>query len=467
MSLSHPQRRRGRSRDPEPPVVPGSTGADALDGLRRALTDLDARAFATCFSAGGWVRMPHPDGDLVLRGPGEIEDAGRALRASLTEFSWTPSQRFVAAGQVVEEAMARVRTAPGAGPWGPGDEARVSMRVVVAFDPAGGIGSLTLWVDWAALLDPDGVQTARGAASALVAQARARDDRGLRVIESDPWQAALPAPPPPEPEQHRPPSTRPPAAVRWWKRHRATLAGSVMALAAAGVIGWVGVSVLKPIADARINAAKVVPGATAGTSVLGAEEGTGTSGGTGTDGGTDTDGGTGGTGTGGTGTGGTGTGGRAGTDADPTAEVTVTASEAPVIKKRSKARPKVQEGTLVPFQADVLFESGSPRLSADGKAQLDALAQRVKDEKRRGNIQINGYTDIDGTEAFNLDLSFDRANTVAKYLRPALTGLPVSLNPQGFGETSQLPDTDSETDAGKAKNRRVNIILPTDKTRSD
>jgi len=430
MSISQNQRRRGRSGGSGVPAgrekaSGSSSDTDALAGLRQAVADLDPGAFARHFSEDGWVRVPRPEGDVVLRGPKEIEQLGHELRQLLIDLTWTPSQRFVAAGQVVEEAVAWARTAPGAGLWGPaGDdpdgepgEIRVPMRVVAALDPAGGIGSLTLWIDWAALHDPLGVDSARGAASALVAQARARDARGLRVIESEPGTAPLPVPVMPVPVPRAPGPTRPPAAALWWKQHRATLGGSVMALAAAAVIGWVAVSALRPILDGTSASG---PTPTAGPSVLA----------------------------------------KAGTN--PTAPASTTLpgkNEVPKITKPQRSTvPEVQPGEPVELQSALLFQTNSFKLTDYAQNRLQGIADRIRDEKMTGNIQVNGYTDDRGSEASNKTLSENRAEAVATALAPKLLGLPVKLSVQGFGETAA--DYDNRTTAGRKMNRKVVIVLP-------
>lgn len=423
--MSRNLRRRSRSGSGVAAGRESTSGPDALAGLREAVAELDPGAFARCFCAHGWVRVPRPEGDIVLRGPPEIEQLGHELRRQLIDLTWTPSQRFVAAGQVVEEAVARVRKAPGAdaetgvpsgGESAPGGQMRLPMRVVAALDPAGGIGSLTLWVDWAAMRDPLGVASASGAASALVAQARARDSRGLRVIESEP-ETALPIPA----QANDPPAAdppRPPGTLLWWKRHQATFAGSVMAVAAAVVIGWVAVSALRPIMDddpSRNPAGASAPEAGAdpkdGAWSTTAPEGT-----------------------------------------------AVSTSDLPVItKEEHRGRPPtVQAGKKYTLKADLLFATGSTELTDNARSELQEMADIIRTERVSGSIQVNGYTDDVGTAQDNLQLSRDRSQAVAEGLKNELSGVPLELRPQGFGEPED-PDTSK---AGRKQNRKVVIVLP-------
>ena len=428
MSLSQNQRRRGRFRDP---VSGAGSDAlppepidddDALAALRQAVADLDPRAFAACFAPLGSLRVPRPEGDVERHGRIEIERLGHELRAQLSELSWMPSRRFVSAGQVIEEAVAQAQTRSGFGAFG---EIRLPMRAVAAVDTAGEISSLTLWVDWAALDDPHGVDTARGAASALVAQARARDDRGLRVIQAGPESNPAAAVPVVVPAQRTTTSTRPPGRVLWWRRHRGTLAGSLMAVAAAAVIGWVSLGVLKPITDARARTPKVQP--VPATTNIPAVKTVRTP------------------------------------AAPPTPKPHRTATPGPsqipaITRPEPKAKPKVQAGKQITLTSAVLFQSNSFELTPSAQARLQDVADHVRRDRMRGNIQVNGYTDAIGSTASNVVLSQLRAIAVADALAPKLTGLPVQLSTQGFGESE--PTRSNLTAEGRQANRRVIIVLP-------
>lgn len=77
--------------------------------------------------------------------------------------------------------------------------------------------------------------------------------------------------------------------------------------------------------------------------------------------------------------------------------------------------------------------------------------------KQKGlTINIDGYTDNVGSEAYNDKLSVRRAEAVAKYL----TDNGISRNiiiTRGHGETNFVADNDTE--AGRAKNRRAEISV--------
>lgn len=67
-------------------------------------------------------------------------------------------------------------------------------------------------------------------------------------------------------------------------------------------------------------------------------------------------------------------------------------------------------------------------------------------------LEINAYTDADGTKSHNLDLSKRRSQDIAKILVEA--GIAENrLIPKGYGE--RQPIATNETEEGKAKNRRI------------
>lgn len=90
---------------------------------------------------------------------------------------------------------------------------------------------------------------------------------------------------------------------------------------------------------------------------------------------------------------------------------------------------------------------------------MTRVAKQVRSASVTGSIQINGYTDNLGSVAYDLALSRARALAVASFLQKGLAGRSVTLAPQGFGQANSVaPNT---SDPGRARNRRVTIVLPT------
>lgn len=99
------------------------------------------------------------------------------------------------------------------------------------------------------------------------------------------------------------------------------------------------------------------------------------------------------------------------------------------------------------------FASGSASLGAAATASLQALARQLD---ARRSVRIDGHTDSQGADAANLLLSQKRADAVRQALVGA--GLPSSrVSATGKGETD--PVTDNGSAEGRARNRRVEIIV--------
>jgi len=100
------------------------------------------------------------------------------------------------------------------------------------------------------------------------------------------------------------------------------------------------------------------------------------------------------------------------------------------------------------------FASGSATLTASGLSSLNKLAAQLR--AVQGPIRIEGYTDSQGPDAANLALSQKRANAVMMALRAG--GLSAArMKASGKGETQPVADNGSA--AGRARNRRVEIIV--------
>ena len=101
----------------------------------------------------------------------------------------------------------------------------------------------------------------------------------------------------------------------------------------------------------------------------------------------------------------------------------------------------------------VAFEPGSSSFTQGSSTALSELA-RLMTAYPQTRIRIEGHTDNTGPESINLRLSRERAEAVAKYL----TSSSVAENriiAKGYGSTQ--PIADNFTDAGRARNRRIEI----------
>ena len=105
---------------------------------------------------------------------------------------------------------------------------------------------------------------------------------------------------------------------------------------------------------------------------------------------------------------------------------------------------------------EVNFKNNQFKLSDDAKATLDALAEKVKDQ-RGFVLEIEGFTDSRGAEMYNLQLSQKRAEEVKRYLVTAHNIPLFRMSIIGVGKDK--PVEDNKTKEGRARNRRVEIRL--------
>jgi outer membrane protein OmpA-like peptidoglycan-associated protein len=116
---------------------------------------------------------------------------------------------------------------------------------------------------------------------------------------------------------------------------------------------------------------------------------------------------------------------------------------------------RVGEGIVVEFNSSVLFGFDKSNLSAEAKANLDKLVV-VLDTYMDTDIEIQGHTDSKGSEAYNQDLSVQRARKVSNYLNDKGI-IPSRITVKGFGES--MPKYENDTENGRAENRRVEFLI--------
>ncbi|MEU2287937.1 OmpA family protein [Streptomyces sp. NPDC013178] len=109
------------------------------------------------------------------------------------------------------------------------------------------------------------------------------------------------------------------------------------------------------------------------------------------------------------------------------------------------------------LQAEVLFGKDSARLSAVSKARIGGIAEEIK-KQNATRIRVFGFTDNLGSSAHGDVLSRQRANAVQAALDDELNDPNVTFDVRGYGE--QYPIADNSTEAGRKKNRRVEVTFP-------
>ena len=103
---------------------------------------------------------------------------------------------------------------------------------------------------------------------------------------------------------------------------------------------------------------------------------------------------------------------------------------------------------------NILFETGKATLKPESMAEIQKVADYMK-KNPSVRFEVQGHTDNQGSDAVNDPLSQQRAEAVVK----ALEGLGCDgFNLRAVGKGSHEPVADNGTDAGRAKNRRVEFI---------
>ena len=113
-----------------------------------------------------------------------------------------------------------------------------------------------------------------------------------------------------------------------------------------------------------------------------------------------------------------------------------------------------ERGTIITLAGGIPFNTGSATLKPVAVERLKTVADALKGSER--HILVEGHTDSTGKPEKNMTLSQARAESVRKYL--IADGIPEGqISAAGAGQ--ERPIADNKTSAGRAKNRRVEVIL--------
>lgn len=111
---------------------------------------------------------------------------------------------------------------------------------------------------------------------------------------------------------------------------------------------------------------------------------------------------------------------------------------------------------VITLSGSVLFASGKSDVLPDAQTKLGNVATALSQQDPDSKIIVQGYTDSQGGQSFNQDLSQRRADSVRSYL--VSHGLAADrVTAQGFGMGSPIADNASAE--GRANNRRVEIVV--------
>jgi chemotaxis protein MotB len=138
------------------------------------------------------------------------------------------------------------------------------------------------------------------------------------------------------------------------------------------------------------------------------------------------------------------------------------AARAQAAAEQSQINKMQQEQKWV-VAGDVLFPEGGYQLSAGGKQALNQYVPQLQN-LQNAKVVVYGYTDNlpvgpplqRAGIANNIDLSSRRADNVVAYLTSQGVN-PTVISAKGFGDTH--PVAGNDTPDGRAKNRRIEIVL--------
>ena len=124
-------------------------------------------------------------------------------------------------------------------------------------------------------------------------------------------------------------------------------------------------------------------------------------------------------------------------------------------------KPVESCGTVITLEDGVLFDFGKSEIRPEAAQTIKSLATVLSSNKVPA-AHIYGHTDSISDEAFNLQLSQERADAVMAELKK--DGVSSTLDATGYGESKPVAPNEnadgSDNPSGRALNRRVEIFIP-------
>jgi len=111
---------------------------------------------------------------------------------------------------------------------------------------------------------------------------------------------------------------------------------------------------------------------------------------------------------------------------------------------------------VIEVPSHLLFDFDKSELKTDVIKTLDQLSDELN-EYDGANVLVIGHTDNQGDIEYNQNLSESRAHEIHSYLKKKVNVEKINLEAKGYGQTK--PMASNETEEGREKNRRVEIIV--------
>ncbi len=119
------------------------------------------------------------------------------------------------------------------------------------------------------------------------------------------------------------------------------------------------------------------------------------------------------------------------------------------------------EGLVITFKNDFVFFSGSAALTEKATKLLDNIGATISEKFALHYIKVEGHTDNQPINTYlypsNWELSSARSSSIIRYLSSRFKFMPNIFSAVGYADTR--PVADNSTEQGRAKNRRVEILI--------
>jgi outer membrane protein OmpA-like peptidoglycan-associated protein len=126
------------------------------------------------------------------------------------------------------------------------------------------------------------------------------------------------------------------------------------------------------------------------------------------------------------------------------------------LNKRPDQPNVLVTGRELKLKKQVHFTNNSADITPDSSAILEEIADVLNTHADIKGVEVQGHTDNQGEAPYNLKLSESRAQAVVDVL-VKLGVDPLRLQAKGYGDTKPLMP--NNTEANKAKNRRVQLMI--------
>lgn len=123
---------------------------------------------------------------------------------------------------------------------------------------------------------------------------------------------------------------------------------------------------------------------------------------------------------------------------------------------RDEARVLREGNNIILRLVGLTFDSGQSAIKPENFDLLTKVEKAI-DIFPRSELLIEGHTDSYGSDDLNMRLSQARAEAVRQYMISAMGIQEFRAIATGYGETN--PVANNETEQGRARNRRIDIII--------